>query len=57
MSTYTTHDGVVQEKVNIFFTVPELEMLQELANEFNTPIGNLLVQLARTERRRIKSLA
>lgn len=51
-SVYVTSQGIVQQKLNIFFTEPELEMLRELAQDSNTPIGNLIVKLARAETHR-----
>lgn len=47
---YTTHLGIIQDKVNIFFTINELEMLRHLSTQTNTPIGCLLVELAHAHR-------
>lgn len=51
-SVYVTNSGVVEKKLNIFFSEPEHEMLRRLADEINVPIGNLIVQLAHKERQR-----
>ena len=51
-SVYVTSQGIVQQKLNIFFSESELEMLRELSHDSNTPIGNLLVKLARAEHHR-----
>jgi hypothetical protein len=56
-SVYTTDKGTVIEKKNIFFTRREWDELRELSYDARTPIGNLIVKLARAERIRLDALA
>lgn len=55
-SVYTTSKGIVPEKKHIFFSVPEWELMQNLAQDINVPLGNLIIHLAHEElqRRNIK---
>ena len=54
---YVTERGVAVEKQPIFITAPEWLMLWELSHSSATPIGNLIIKLARAESLRLESLS
>lgn len=51
---YITQSGVAVQKLPIFITLPEYEMLWDLSHVTATPIGTLLINLAKAESLRLK---
>ena len=46
---YLTTSGKVIQKLNIFFTATEYQILQDMASDSNLPIGKFLAKLAAAE--------
>lgn len=51
---YVTERGVAVQKQAILISVPEWQFLWELSAASSTPIGNLIMKLARAESLRIR---
>jgi hypothetical protein len=54
-SVYLTENGVAVQKIPVLITAPEWLMIWELSHITSTPVGTLIVNLARAESLRLKA--